>query len=211
MQFPTAFFVTGTDTDVGKSVVCAILMMGLEAVYWKPVQSGSEEDSDTRWIRRVTGIPADRFATESYSLTQPLSPHAAAAIDGVHIDLTNVSPPQLPAGEHLIVEGAGGLLVPLNESHMMIDLIAHLRLPALLVTRSGLGTINHTLLSVAQLRHRQVPILGVVMNGPLNSGNKEAIERFGQVPVLAQIEPLATLEPELLRSCYQERFAVANG
>ena len=211
MRFPKGFFVTGTDTDVGKTVVCAILMMGLDAVYWKPVQSGNQEDTDTRCIRRITGMPAKRFAAEVYTLTQPLSPHAAAAIDGVRIDLANFSPPRTQPDQHLIVEGAGGLLVPLNERDMVIDLIAHLELPVLLVARSGLGTLNHTLLSIAQLRQRSLPVLGVVMNGPSNRANWEAIERYGEVPVLAQIEPLPTLKPEVLHSCYQRSFEVDDG
>ena len=211
MHFPPAFFVTGTDTDVGKTVVCAILMKGLEAVYWKPVQCGNEDGTDTCRIRRVTGLPPGRFAAETYSLAQPLSPHAAAAIEGVHIDLASFSPPQLQRDRHLIVEGAGGLMVPLNEREMVIDLIAHLGLPALLVARSGLGTLNHTLLSIAQLRQRQLQVLGVVMNGPPNKGNREAIERYGEVPVLAEIEPLRALEPETLRCCYHRTFGAAHG
>ena len=211
MDFPPGFFVTGTDTDVGKTVVCAILMQGLKAVYWKPVQSGCEHGTDAGWIGRVTGLPPERFADEVYTLSQALSPHAAAAVDGVRIVLSEILPPTPPEKYHLIVEGAGGLLVPLNEKEMMIDLITHLQLPVLLVARSGIGTLNHTLLSIAELRRRYLSILGVVMNGPGNRGNRDAIERYGEVPVVAEIEQLESVDPEGLSSCFRSAFGAANG
>ena len=190
MEFPPRFVVTGTDTAVGKTTICAILMAGLSATYWKPVQSGLEELTDTEWIRRATGLPDANFVPETYRLRHPLSPHAAAALDGVHIELERFNLPIPPPSTHLIVEGAGGIMVPLNAEHTMLDLIKYLCLPVLLVARSTLGTINHTLLSLEQLQRHQVEVLGVVMNGPQNTANRNAIQHYGKVPVLAEVGPL---------------------
>jgi len=210
-KLPNAFFVAGTDTDVGKTVICAILMAGLDAAYWKPVQSGTAEGTDTEWIARVTGLPHDRFLPETWRLTRPLSPHAAAEQDGVRIDLSDFTLPMAGGVSHLVVEGAGGLMVPLNDREFMIDLIRHLDLPVLLVARSTLGTINHTLLSLSQLRQYNLNMLGVVMNGPKNDGNRRAIEHYGHIPVLAEIEPLHRIDPAHLRNAFFKFFPCACG
>lgn len=192
LQFPRAIFVTGTDTGIGKTMVSAALCAGLRASYWKPVQSGLDSETDRQCVRRLSGLPADNFFPESYKLTQPLSPHASAAIDGVTIELEQMRLPTFTQS-HLIVEGAGGLMVPLNERHLMIDLIQQLNIPVIVVARSGLGTINHTLLTVEKLREREVEIFGVVMNGEPNPGNRRALEYYGRVQVLAEIPPLGEL------------------
>ncbi|KKJ01655.1 dethiobiotin synthase [Prochlorothrix hollandica] len=199
--WPAQFCVSGTDTDVGKTVVSALLSLGLKASYWKPIQSGTQPCTDTDYVRQVTQLPDDHFWPERFRLSQPLSPHAAAAIDGVSLHLQDFSLP--PVGDRpLIVEGAGGLLVPLNDRHYILDLIRHLDLPVCLVARSGLGTLNHTLLSLAQLRRSQVPILGVVLNGPKNPSNRQAIEHYGQVPILGELEPLAAVNPTSLKAAF---------
>ena len=163
IDLPAKFFVTGTDTDVGKTLVSAILMTGLKTSYWKPVQSGREDMTDSGWIRSVTGFSDELFIPETYLLSQPLSPHASAMHDGVHIELKSFHLPDDEKYPRLIVEGAGGVMVPLNESQLMIDLIKYLNLPVLLVARSTLGTINHTLLSLELLRRNGLEVLGVVM------------------------------------------------
>lgn len=202
-MIPSRIFVTGTDTDVGKTVVSAILVAGLEANYWKPVQSGvavstnSAENSDSGWIRSILQLTDDRINKERYVLNEPLSPHAAAKIDGVQIDLDDFELPA-PNERSLVVEGAGGVLVPLNDKHLMLDLIAKFSLPVVVVCRSGLGTINHTLLTLRALRDRSMTILGVVMNGPRNNSNREAIEHFGKVNVIAEVEPMPVLTRENL-------------
>jgi dethiobiotin synthetase len=200
-MFPNCFFITGTDTNVGKTVTAAMLTLGLNAAYWKPVQSGLEPISDTDYVRQVTELDSSHFLPERHQLTQPLSPHAAAAIDGVEISLSNF---ELPFTDkpNLIIEGAGGLMVPLNNQHFVIDLIRHLNVPVCLVARSALGTINHTLLSIAQLRQYQIPILGVVINGERNASNREAIAQFGQVPILAELEPFAAINPATLKAAF---------
>jgi dethiobiotin synthetase len=203
VNLPEKFFITGTDTHVGKTVVSAILMMGLGAAYWKPIQSGLAETTDKEWIQKTTGLPDACFYPETYRLTQPLSPHAAAAADGICIHLEAFS---LPDGGPLIVEGAGGVMVPINGYQLMTDLIKHLNLPVLLVARSGLGTINHTLLSLSQLRHEGIDIIGVVMNGPINAINRRAIEMFARIPVLAEIEPIPDITAHTLKEAYGRYF-----
>lgn len=202
---PNALFVTGTDTNVGKTLVSAILTLGTKGKYWKPIQTGS--DVDRVWIKDATKLSDDHFFPETYKLTQPLSPHAAAEMDGVSIVTSDINLPARNNGDILIVEGAGGLLVPLNKHDFMVDLIKKLELPVLLVARSGLGTINHTLLSLRLIRQFGIPLLGVVLNGERNRGNKAAIETYGRVEVLAEIEPLALLDRGTLQDTFNRKLA----
>lgn len=204
--FPPTLFVTGTDTDVGKTVVSAVLAAGLQAEYWKPVQSGSAAGTDTGWVKAHTGLPDDFFHPETYSLPLFLSPHAAAARAGEHIDLAAIALPERRRAAHMIVEGAGGIMVPLNARETMADLMVQLGVPVLLVARSTLGTINHTLLSLGKLRHLGLPVFGVVMNGPRNEDNRRAIETFGQVRVCAEIEPMGRITPQRLRETFLRSF-----
>ncbi|WP_454674695.1 dethiobiotin synthase [Achromobacter pestifer] len=192
-QRPAGVFVTGTDTGIGKTLVSAILARAWNADYWKPVQTGvSEEPGDTDTVAQLAQLPPHRLHLPAYVLQAPLSPWAAATLEDTVVDATTIVPPTTRAP--LIVEGAGGLYVPIDDTHMMIDLIARLDMPVVLAARSGLGTINHTLLSLEALKRRGIPVLGVVMSGPLSAGNKEAIERFGNVRVLAEIPPLSKVD-----------------
>lgn len=191
-----SLFLTGTDTDVGKSVVAAWLMGWMAAEYWKPIQAGLAAETDTDVVRRLSGQPAARFHPPAFNLAEPLSPHEAARRDGITLRLEDFVLPTTSAS--LIVEGAGGLMVPLNDEAFMVDLIQWLKLPVLLVARSTLGTINHTLLSLALLRSRKIPLVGVILNGPINPGNRQAIEQFGQVKVLAEIPILRPLSAQTL-------------
>ncbi len=200
--FPDRFFVTGTDTDIGKTLVSAMLVIGLDAGYFKPVQSGLEAETDTEWVRRITGLPDHYFVPETYRLTRPLSPHAAAEIDGVRIDMSAFRLPAPSDYPRLIVEGAGGIMVPLNEKDLMLDLMKQLALPVLLVARSTLGTINHTLLSVAQLKRAGIDVFGVVLNGPKNRSNREAVEYYGGVRVIAEIEPFREINAQTLLDAF---------
>lgn len=205
--FPKAFFITGTDTGVGKTVVSAILAKGLGAAYWKPVQSGLDGETDTETVQSLTALPENHFFPEAYRLRNPLSPHLAAKEDGLHISLETMGLPKgLSPFPHLIVEGAGGLMVPLNERHFMIDLMERLHLPVILVARSGLGTINHTLLSLEMVQRHGLHVWGVVMNGPLNPGNREAITHFGKTEVLAEIEPVTPLNSEIVSTLFNRFF-----
>lgn len=203
--FPETFFVTGTDTDVGKTVVSAMLTLGLGATYWKPVQSGTEPMTDTERVRSLTQLDSSYFLPERFCLSQPLSPHAAADIDGVAIALSDFQIPQ-HSQSHLIIEGAGGLMVPLNRHDYMIDLIQQFQVPVCLVARSTLGTINHTLLSIQTLQQKQIPILGVILNGPKNEGNREAIAHYGQVPILGELEWMNPLTSARLKHLFNQKF-----
>jgi dethiobiotin synthase len=167
--------------------------------YWKPIQTGIEQDDDTAEVRRLGGCqPAEMFE-EGVRLERPVSPHLAARWAGVRIDVAEVT--ARIAGEpdaFWIVEGAGGVLVPVNESELMTSVMAALGLPVLIVSRSTLGTINHTLLTIEALRHRSLQVAGVLMVGPLDADNRAAIETYGRVPVVGEMPPFAPLEPEQL-------------
>lgn len=203
---PERLFVTGTGTDVGKTVVCALLLAGRGGRYWKPVQSGVVEGTDSEAVRRMAGLPSAAVLPEAYRLAAALSPHEAAAREGVAIDPARLALPPGAADGPLVVEGAGGLLVPIAPRYLMADLAADLGLPVLVVAASGLGTINHTLLTLAELRRRALPVAGVVMNGPPNPANREAIETYGDVAVLAEVPPLDELTPAALRAAHTAAF-----
>jgi len=197
------FFVTGTDTDVGKTLVAAWLLTQLDASYWKPVQAGVMPVTDSSVVRRLAEIEPDRILPEAYVLPEAIAPHEAARRAGIGIDMAKFVPPV--SDRLLVVEGAGGLMVPLTDTAYVIDLAAELHLPLILVARSTLGTINHTLLSLEAIRRRGLPLAGVVINGPETPHNRAAIERYGQVEVIAEIpwldvvnrSTLLTIEPEL--------------
>lgn len=193
--------ITGTDTDVGKTVVSAILTLGLKAFFWKPISSGQ---SDTEWIKKVTELEEKHFFPETYRFVNHLSPHAAAALEKQEIDLDKITIPALDLTQKLIVEGAGGLNVPLNDRHLMVDLIKKMDFPVIVVARSQLGTINHTLLTLEKLRSFHIPILGVIMNGPKNPSNKAAIEKYGQIDVLGEVEPLESINPGTLLQAFKQ-------
>ncbi len=196
------FFVTGTDTDVGKTVVAAWLVARLGACYWKPVQAGTHPETDSATVRRLSGATPDRILPEAYVLAEPMAPHEAARRQGIVIDMAKLVPP--PCHRPLVAEGAGGLMVPLNEQAYVIDLARELDLPLILVVRSTLGTINHTLLSLEAIRRRGLPLAGVVMNGPETPHNRAAIERYGRVEVIAEIPRLNEVTPEALMAIEPE-------
>lgn len=209
-DFPKVFFVSGTDTDVGKTLVSAVLAIGLNAYYWKPVQSGP--DTDSAALEKM-GVDPGRILPETYTLTEPLSPHLAARLDNKQISLDDISLPIIRQDQHLIVEGAGGLLVPLNDDKLVIDLIKKLELPVVLVSRTTLGTINHTLLSIEALKTRKIPIVGVIMSGNPNEENKKAIEHHGRVKVLGVVPRLDSFTREDLLATFDSVFGrreVAN-
>jgi dethiobiotin synthase len=179
------FFVTGTDTDVGKTVVSAWLLLHLDACYWKPVQAGREPETDGETVRRLADLPAERVLPEAYLLEEAIAPHEAARRAGIAIDMAKLEAP--PCDRLLVVEGAGGLMVPLTDDLFVIDLARELELPIILVARSTLGTINHTLLSIEAIRRRGLPLAGVVINGPETPHNRAAIARYGKVEIIAEI------------------------
>jgi dethiobiotin synthetase len=198
------YFITGTDTGVGKTVLSALLCAALDASYWKPIQTGTEVDSDSRTVKLLAELPAERILPEAYQFAPAVSPHLAARRAGERIDLAKI---KLPAGKApLIVEGAGGVFVPVNEHELMVDLMRQLGLPVLLAARSSLGTINHTLLSLAALHTAEFEVAGVVMIGAPNAENRAAIEEFGRVPVVGEIPWLAELNRGVLLEVFRARF-----
>ncbi|MCC7006759.1 MAG: dethiobiotin synthase [Ottowia sp.] len=192
MNKKQALFVCGTDTHVGKTIVSAWLAHHWQATYWKPIQSGLEEDSDSQRVAALANVTCH---AEAWRLKAPLSPHQAAAQEGIDIQLHHLT---LPSTPRLVVEGAGGLLTPLNKTQCIAHLIAQLNLPVLLVARTALGTINHTCLTIEAIRARGITLLGVVMVGDKNAAQCTAIEHYAQTSVLAEIPWFTPLNPSQL-------------
>ncbi|HKT75171.1 MAG TPA: dethiobiotin synthase [Sphingobium sp.] len=198
------FVVTGTDTDIGKSVFAAGLAGALGAHYWKPVQAGLDPEGDKEMVARLSGLPASHILPEAYRLTTPASPHLAARIDGVEISLDRLALPQV-AGD-LVVEGAGGVLVPVSETLLMADLFAHWRAPVILCARTALGTINHSLLSIEALRSRGVAVGGIAFIGDPHPENERIIPALAGVPRLGRLPRLDPLNAASLRAAFAEHI-----
>ncbi|TFV41333.1 dethiobiotin synthase [Bradyrhizobium niftali] len=197
--------VTGTDTGVGKTVFSAGLAGLLGANYWKPVQAGLEQETDSACVRRLGGLSADRIVPELYQLRTPASPHYAAEIDGVRIDTETLGLPD--SGERqLVIEGAGGLMVPLTARTLYIDIFERWQLPVVLCARTGLGTINHSLLSIEALRKRQIRILGIAFIGERNAETESAICEIGRVRWLGRLPWLVPLTDERLQAAFKDSF-----
>ncbi len=178
--------VTGTDTGVGKTLVSAWLMRHWPAaVYWKPVQAGLEEETDSQTVARLAALPSARVLPEGVRLQAPMSPADAARREGRVLCRHDLRPPVLNCP--ILVEGAGGVLVPLADDWLLVDLMAALGLPVLVVTRSTLGTLNHTLLTLEALHGRGLTVAGLILNGPPHPENHTALEHWGGVPVLAHL------------------------
>ncbi|MES1974363.1 MAG: dethiobiotin synthase [Pseudomonadota bacterium] len=203
-----ALVVTGTDTDVGKTVFSAALAAALGAAYWKPVQSGLDGGGDTATVAALGGLPAHRILPEAYRLTTPCSPDRSAEIDGVAIDPARLAPP--PFDGPLVIEGAGGVLVPLAGDLVFADLFARWGLPVVLVARTMLGTINHSLLSVEALRRRGVPILGIAFIGEAAEHSEATIARIGGVKRLGRLPHVSPLDAETLGAAFAAHFALED-
>ncbi len=196
----TRFIVTGTDTDIGKTVFAAGLAGALGAHYWKPVQAGIDPEGDKETIARLSSIPETQILPEAYRLTTPASPHLAARIDGVEVRLDKLALPQVDGP--LVVEGAGGVLVPVNETLLMADLFAHWQLPVILCARTALGTINHSLLSIEALRSRGVPLAGIAFIGDPHEENERIIPQLANVPSLGRLPRLDPLNAASLKAAF---------
>jgi len=197
--------VTGTDTGIGKTVFSAGLASFLGAKYWKPVQAGLDEDTDSEVVARLGGLSRDRILPERYRLKTPASPHRAAEIDGVTIDTQALHVPDA-RNCPLVVEGAGGLMVPLDRDTLYIDLFARWKLPVVLCARTALGTINHSLLSIEALRSRKINILGIAFIGDENADTEATICGIGQVRKLGRLPRLSPLEAQTLHSAFEGSF-----
>ncbi|HEY3850229.1 MAG TPA: dethiobiotin synthase [Steroidobacteraceae bacterium] len=196
--------VTGTDTDVGKTVFAAGLTRLLEGVYWKPVQAGLDGETDTDTVRRLSGLDQSHFLPETWRLKLAASPHLAAEREGFDIDSASLSVPALD--RPLIIEGAGGLMVPLNRRELYIDVFARWKTPLVLCARTRLGTLNHTLLSLEALARRAIPVIGIALIGDAHADNERTLAALGGVPVLGRLPKLDPLTPESLRAAFGPAF-----
>ncbi|MEJ7926032.1 dethiobiotin synthase [Sphingobium sp. AN641] len=198
------FVVTGTDTDIGKTVFAAGLAGALGAHYWKPIQAGTVPQGDSETVMHLSGLPASHILPEAYRLATPASPHLAARIDGVAIDPGALALPAVDGP--LVVEGAGGVLVPVSETILMADLFVQWGLPVILCARTGLGTINHSLLSIEALRTRGVPVAGIAFIGEAHGENERIIPRLSGVASLGRLPLLAPLTPLTLAQAFRDHI-----
>jgi dethiobiotin synthetase len=203
-----AYIVTGTDTGVGKTTVAAMLTLALDALYWKPIQSGTQDGTDRQRVQTLTLLPDDRFVPEKYVLSQPLSPHRASEIDEIEIVTDCFALPK--TDRTLIVEGAGGLMVPLTRQTLQIELFAAWGARIVLCARTGLGTINHTLLSIEALRRRHLPLHGLIFVGGDNPDNIKTIAEFSRSCVLGHLPCLEIIDRAALLRVFAERFQIKD-
>ncbi len=203
-----AIVIAGTDTDSGKTVFSAGLVAALDGYYWKPVQAGLIGETDSQIVRRLSGLGPNRILAESYRFATAASPHFAAERAGVTIDAATLDIPSTPGP--LVIEGAGGLAVPLTRNLLQIDLFARWKAPVILVARTRLGTINHSLLSIEALKRRAIPILGVAFSGDANADNERTICEIGGVKNLGRLPFVDPLDARALRAAFADNFKVAT-
>lgn len=199
----TRFVVTGTDTGIGKTIFSAALAQATGTPYWKPIQSGLEEETDSEAVARLAGVP---IRPEAYRLVTPASPHLAAEIDGVNIDLDRLTP---PPGD-LIVEGAGGALVPVTRTTLYADLFAAWQIPVIVCARTALGTINHSLLTIEALRARNVPIHGLAFLGDAVEDSEAIIAEISGIRRLGRLPIIDLLNSETLAAAFSANFQIAD-
>ncbi|QNR86517.1 dethiobiotin synthase [Pedobacter riviphilus] len=200
----TKYFITGIGTGIGKTLISAILTEKLKADYWKPIQSGDLDTSDSITINSLISNTQTVIHPESYRLTQPLSPHLSARLDGIEIDLNKINTPL--TNNNLIIEGAGGLMVPLNKKELIIDLIKKLEVEVILVSQNYLGSINHTLLSVNLLKQYEIPVKGIIFNGDENAETERFILQYSKIKKLGSIPSLKNIDKEKVKAAGQNLF-----
>ncbi|MHA8092288.1 dethiobiotin synthase [Aquirufa regiilacus] len=198
---PKQYIIAGIGTEIGKTVCSAIVTKALQADYWKPVQAGNLTDGDAYWVQQW--VPGTHVLDSTYMLTNPLSPHTAAEMDGVRIVLDAFHLPDTQ--QNLIVELAGGIMVPLNEHQTNLDLMQHLGLPVILVSKNYLGSINHTLMTYEILKSRNIPMAGIIFNGPTNSSGEAFILKHTELPVLLRVNEEKEINPSIIAH-YAESF-----
>lgn len=199
---PKRYFITGIGTEVGKTIAAAIVTEALEADYWKPIQAGDLDSSDTHKVQKLISNKNTKFHGNAYALNTPMSPHAAAEIDGVNIQVNEIQSPN--GDKNLVIEGAGGLLVPLNEQETIIDLVAKDDI-VVLVSRHYLGSINHTLLSIEALKNRGVEKIGLIFSGNEHPSTEGIITRMGRVKVIGRIDEEPYFDERVIKE-YAEKF-----
>ena len=196
------YFITGIGTEVGKTITSAVITQALKADYWKPVQAGELNHSDRMKVENLIDNNRSKFHPEAYRLNQPMSPHAAAERDGIKIDIASIKMPH--TDNHLVIEGAGGLLVPLNDNDTILNLIETLNCEVILVSRHYLGSINHTLMSIELLKQRNIRIKGILFNGKENKDTESIITKMSGIEVLGRIDELENLNKSVINSIAQD-------
>ena len=189
--------ICGTDTDVGKTIVSALFVLGLDGIYWKPIQSGLIDGTDTNRVSEILNLPKERIIPEIYKFQAAVSPHWAAEKETKWVDPQLLTIPTTT--KSLVIETAGGLMVPINRDCLQINLIQRWGFPVILVARSGLGTLNHTLLSIEALKKREIHILGIVINGSFHEDNPRTLEQISKIPVIAQLPLLSEISTDTLK------------
>jgi dethiobiotin synthetase len=188
------YFVTGIGTGIGKTIVSSILTEKLQADYWKPIQSGDLEISDSLFVGNLISNTKTLIHPERYRLGQPLSPHLSAKIDGVHITTDSIKKPI--TDNSLIIEGAGGLMVPLNDKELICDLIKSLDAKVIVVSQNYLGSINHTLLTLEVLKANKISVEGLIFNGPANAETEDYIQNYSGVKVIGKVPFMSRIDKE---------------
>ncbi len=194
--------ICGTDTDVGKTLISSFFVRGLQSFYWKPIQSGIETETDSQTIYRLSGVKKEKILSEAYIFNKPVSPHWASEIDGKEIDLNLLNLP--PIDGSLIIETAGGLMVPITRSFLQIEQIKKWNLPVIIVCKSSLGTLNHTLLTIEALKKRNIKILGLIINGEKHLDNPRTLKEFSKLPIIAEFPRLSNVDKNNLDRLWKE-------
>jgi len=196
------FIICGTDTDIGKTLISSFFVKGLNSFYWKPIQSGIESQTDSQTVEKLAQVSKEKIIKEAYVFTKPLSPHWAAEIDQKIINFDKLRLPKVQ--DSLIVETAGGLMVPITRNFLQIDQIKQWNLPVILVCKSSLGTLNHTLLSIEALQKRNINILGLVVNGEKHLDNPKTLVEFSRIPVIAEFPYIPKVDSNNLDILWKE-------
>ena len=196
------FVICGTDTDIGKTLISSFFVRGLNSFYWKPIQSGIESETDSQTIERLTKVEKTKIINEAYVFKEPVSPHWAAEIDQTVINFRLLNLPKVDGS--LIVETAGGLMVPITRNYLQIDQIKKWNIPVILVCKSGLGTLNHTLLSIEALQKRNIKILGLIINGEKHLDNPQTLTELSSIPIIAEFPFLQEIGSNNLDILWEE-------
>ncbi len=196
------FIICGTDTDIGKTLISSFFVKGLNSFYWKPIQSGIESQTDSQTVEKLAKVSNEKIIKEAYVFTKPLSPHWAAEIDQKTINFEKLRLPKVHGS--LIVETAGGLMVPITRNFLQIDQIKQWNLPVILVCKSSLGTLNHTLLSIEALKQRNIEILGLVVNGEKHLDNPKTLVDFSGIPLIAEFPYIKKMDSNNLDILWKE-------
>ena len=196
------FVICGTDTDIGKTLISSFFVRGLNSFYWKPIQSGIGSETDSQAVARLAKVNKAKIISEAYIFKEPVSPHWASEIDQKVINFQLLNLPKIDGS--LIVETAGGLMVPITRNYLQIDQIKQWDIPVILVCKSGLGTLNHTLLSIEALKKRNIKILGLVINGKKHLDNPKTLTEFSNLPIIAEFPYIDKIDSNHLDILWKE-------